>query len=312
MNDALDAVLRDARMLVLFDEIYRSRNMSQAAERLGLSQPTVSIWLGKLRRQLHDPLFVRTSSGVRPTPRADALIGPVREAIALLRNIVGGEGVFDPSRAERTFRVAMTDASHVTLLPRLLARLRAEAPSVRLDIVPLSAGTPRALEQGDADLVLGFIPGLGPGFHEQMLYAQDFVCLVSEKHPRIRSKLTVRAYRDEAHIGILSTASYTILDDALRKQRVERRVMLELPGFLGLATIVATTDLIATVPRMIGEALARAGGIRVLPCPLTIAGFALLQYWHGRYHNDGGHRWLRSVCVELFARRGKIPSVSTG
>jgi DNA-binding transcriptional LysR family regulator len=301
MTEALDGIPGDVRHLVLFDEIYRSQSMTRAAEKLGVSQPTVSIWLGKLRRQLADPLFVRTTSGVRPTPRADELIGQVREALALLRGIAGKAPCFDAASSDRAFRIAMTDASHITLLPRLLGRLRADAPGAGLEIVPISAQTPRALESGEADLAIGFIPGLEAGFHEQVLYAQDFVCLVSARHPRIGATMTPRAYREEAHIGILSTASYTTLRTSLARQRIRRRVLLELPGSLGLATIVASTDLIATVPRHIGETLAAGGAIRVVPCPVKIAGFTVRQYWHERFHRDPGHRFLRSLCAELFS-----------
>jgi DNA-binding transcriptional LysR family regulator len=277
--------------------------MTRSAQALGLSQPTVSIWLSKLRRQLADPLFVRTSTGVRPTPHADALIESIRETLGLLRGLAGQGTLFDPAAAERNFRVAMTDASHITLLPRMLARVRAQAPKVRLEVAPISAATGRALESGDADLALGFIPGLEAGFHEQALYLQDFVCLVAVNHPRIRDSLRLRAYRDEVHIGILSATSYTMLDDALKRQRIRRRVLLELPGFLGLGAIVSSTDLVATVPRLIGETLARAGEIKVFPCPVKIPAFEVRQYWHARYHHDAGNRWLRSIVVELFAKR---------
>lgn len=301
MTGALDGIFRDARHLVLFDEVYRSLSMTRAAEALGVSQPTVSIWLAKLRRQLGDPLFVRTSAGVRPTPRADALIDEVRAALALLKRIAGKAPSFDARTSARLFRIAMTDASHITLLPRLLGRVRAEAPGAALEIVPISGETPHALEGGDADLAVGFIPGLEAGFHEQVLYAQDFVCLVSARHPRIGATMTPRVYRDEAHIGILSTASYTTLQTSLSKERVRRRVMLELPGFLGLATIVADTDLIATVPRHIGETLAASGAIRVVPCPVKVAGFTVRQYWHERFHRDPGHRFMRALCAEVFS-----------
>ena len=301
MPEALDGVPRDARHLVLLDAIYRSQSMSRAAEHLGLSQPTVRIWLGKLRRQFADPLFVRTSAGVRPTPRADALIGQVREVLALLRGIAGETPGFDATKSQRVFRVAMTDASHITLLPPLLARLRADAPGVSLEIVPISAATGRALESGEADLAIGYIPGLEAGFHEQVLYNQDFVCLVSAGHPRIGATMTPRAYREEAHVGILSAESYTTLQTSLASQKIKRRVMLELPGFLGLATIVAGSDLIATVPRHIGETLAASGAIHVVPCPVKIAGFTVRQYWHERFHRDPGHRFLRSLCADLFS-----------
>ena len=210
MDPILDTVPRDARMLVLFDEVYRTQSMTRAAERLELSQPTASIWLAKLRRHWRDPLFVRTSAGMQPTPRADALIGPVREALALLRRLSAASRVRSGT-AQRNFRICMTDASHITLLPRILAHVRGVAPGMRLDVANISASTAHMLETGEADLALGFIPGLEAGFHEQRLYTQDFICLVSAQHPRIRADFTARAYKSEAHIGILSSTSYPML-----------------------------------------------------------------------------------------------------
>lgn len=303
MKSTVAGVPIEASLIVLFDEIYQLQSVTRAAAKLGLSQPTVSVWLAKLRRALHDPLFVRTSAGMKPTPRADALIAPAREALTLLRRISGQETGFDPATAQRIFRICMTDASHITLLPRLLAHLRAAAPDVRLDVAAISASTAHALEAGDADLALGFVPGLESGFHEQALYAQDFVCLVSTRHPRIRDVVTLRDFRDEAHVAVLSSTSYPMLNNAMKRQRIARRVYLELPGFLGLASIVSSTDLIATVPRTIGETLARAGAVRVLACPVKLPSFSVKQYWHARYHHEPGHRWLRARCAELFAQR---------
>lgn len=314
MDPVLGAVPRDVRMLVLFDEIYRCQSMTQAADRLSLAQPTASIWLAKLRRQWHDPLFVRTSSGMQPTPRAEQLIGPAREALAVLQRLGGEPQAFDPATAQRSFRLCMTDASHITMLPRLLAHVRSVAPRVRIDVGHLAQDTGRMLESGAADLALGFIPGLEAGFHEQELYAQDFICLVSAGHPRIGESFTVRAYREEAHIGVLSSTSYTMLQAALRAQRIERRVAVELPGFLGLAAIVSATDLVATVPRMIGEMLAATGAIRVMACPIRVPTFMVRQYWHARFQHDAGHRWLRAACSALFATpraRARAAATST-
>jgi DNA-binding transcriptional LysR family regulator len=307
MTSSVEAFTRDTRLLVLFDEIYKGLSMTRAAEKLGLSQPTVSIWIGKLRRQLHDPLFVRTGSGLRPTPRADALIRPVRQALESLRGLSGEVLAFDPAREARVFRIAMTDASHITLLPIMLARVRVVGPNLRLEVLPISVGTRRDLEDGRADLAIGSVAGLESGFHEQKLYDQDFICLVSAKHPRIGADgMTARTYLQEAHVGILSGASYSSLSTSLATQHLKRRVMLELPGFLGLATIVASTDLVATVPRHIGETLAQGPAIRVVRCPVRIAGFTVKQYWHERYHHDPGHRWLRSLAFQLFGR-GRPP-----
>ncbi len=302
MKSTVAGVPVEAALLVLFDEIYQSQSVTRAAAKLDLSQPTVSVWLGKLRRALGDPLFVRTSGGMKPTPRADTLIGPAREALALLRRISGQESAFDAATARRVFRICMTDASHITLLPRLLAHLRDVAPGVGLAVTPIDAATAQRLESGDADLALGYVVGLESGFHEQALYSQDFVCLASARHPRVVDAFTLRDFRAEAHVAVLSSTSYPMLNDAMKRQRIERRVHLELPGFLGLAAIVSSTDLIATVPRTIGETLARTGAIRVFACPVKLPTFSVKQYWHARYHHEPGHRWLRGRCADLFAQ----------
>jgi DNA-binding transcriptional LysR family regulator len=305
MKSTISGVPIETALLVLFDEIYQTQSVTRAAEKLDVSQPTVSVWLAKLRRALADPLFVRTAGGMKPTPRAEATIGPVRDALALLRGLAGTAS-FDASTARRVFRLCMTDASHITLLPRLLAHLRTIAPGVGLAVAPIDASTARALEAGEADLALGFVAGLESGFYEQALYKQDFVCLVSARHPRLRDTLTLRNYREEAHVAVLSSTSYPMINAALKRQKITRRVHLELPGFLGLAAIVSSTDLVATVPRTIGETLARNGELRVVPCPVKLTTFSVKQYWHARYHHDPGHRWLRARCAELFAQRAVV------
>ncbi len=297
----------DFKLLRLFDELYRTRSVSRAADALGQSQPTVSIWLARLREALHDTLFVRTRDGMQPTPRADELIDRVRAALAAVAAVTGEESAFVPATSQRSFRIAMTDASHITILPALLAHLRLTAPGVKLEAENIDDATPTQLESGRADLAIGFIPSLEAGFYQQTLYAQDFVCLLSTKHPRIRETLTLREYRAELHVSILSRSGYSVIDAAMREHQVTRAVRLELPGFLGLATILSTSDLIATVPRTIGETLARIGALRLTPCPMKIPPFLVKQHWHARYHNDSGSRWLRSVCAKLFVDPARRP-----
>lgn len=295
----------DIKLLRLFDLLYSTRSVSRSAEQLGQSQPTVSIWLGKLRRELHDPLFVRTSDGMLPTPRADALIGAARDALDSVRRLTASEPDFDPAGAERHFRVCMSDASHITLLPTLLAHVRQAAPQVRLEAARLDRETAHRLQAGEVDLALGFVPDLDSGFYQQTLFAQDWVCLVNPHHPRIGKTLGLAAYEAEAHISVPAGTGYTLLDASLRDRRIERRVGLDLPGFLGLPAIVSTTDLIATLPRQIGETLAQIGGLRVLKCPLPIPSFMVKQHWHARYHYEGGNRWLRGLCARLFLKSRK-------
>lgn len=300
-----DELLLDPKLLRLFDLLYTTGSVTRAAEYLGQSQPTVSIWLGKLRQALNDTLFVRTTEGMVPTPRATELIGPAREALHALRQLAVGRGEFDPALVHRRFRICMTDASHVCLLPDLLAHVRALAPGVVLEAARIDSGTARALQNGDADLAIGFLPWLDAGFYQQALYPQDWVCLVNADHPRIRGGVSVEQYQQEAHIAVVYGTGSQQLAEALSQAGVQRRIVLELPGFLGLPTIVSSTDLLATLPRHIGETLAALGGLRVHDCPVPVPQFTVKQHWHARFHQDSANRWLRSLCARLFLPRGQ-------
>jgi DNA-binding transcriptional LysR family regulator len=299
--------LPEPRLLRLFDLLYGTRSVTRAAEQLGQSQPTVSLWLSRLRRQLHDPLFVRTAGGMQPTPRADALIGTARTALAALEELASQAPRFDPATAVRKFRICMTDASHITLLPHLLARVRALGPGLRLEAATIGPDIGDALQSGAADLALGLITGLEAGFYQQTLFSQDWVCLANAAHPRIGKSLTARQYRTESHINIVYGTGQHLLAGALKSQGVERRAVLELPGFLGLAGILSTTDLIATLPRQIGETLGAIGGLRVHDCPVKVPSFMVKQHWHARYHDDAGNRWLRGVVADLFLQERTPP-----
>jgi DNA-binding transcriptional LysR family regulator len=300
MDALTDATLLEPKLLRLFELLYTTHSVTRAAEQLAQSQPTVSIWLARLRKQLNDPLFVRTPAGMAPTPRADALIDTVRSVLEGLRRIADSDNRFDPLSARREFRIFMTDASHVTLLPRLYSQVRAMAPDIRLEAATINAHMPHAMQAGEADLAIGLIPGLEAGFYQQTLFGQDWICLVNPHHPRIGKTFDQASYLAEAHIEIVSGTGYQLLDGALKARSQERRVLLELPGFLGLPAILSSTDLVATLPRQIGETLANAAGLRVLPCPFAIPAFKVKQYWHSRYHHDKASIWLRSVCAGLF------------
>ena len=291
----------DVKWLRLFEQILETRSVTRSAEALGQSQPTVSVWLGKLRQRLGDPLFVRTADGMLPTPRAQALAAPVREALRALREIAEPPAAFDPGTSTRPWRICMTDASHATLLPRLLATLRAHAPRAPVTAVRIDDETAAALQSGAADIAVGYIPGLDTGFYQQALFTQDWICLAAAQHPRIVDTLTLRGYREAAHVVTAAGTGAADLEAALLRARVDRRVMLSLPGFLGLAAIVSTSDLVATLPRQIGELLARNAGLRVLACPFPVPSFAVKQYWHARFHQDPANRWLREQVAGLLA-----------
>ena len=195
--------LLDSKLLQFFDVLYRTRSVSRCADLLGQAQPTLSIWLGRLRRELNDPLFVRTGRGLEPTPRADALITTTRTAIDLLQRLTETEEAFDPGSSRRRFSMCLTDASHMTLMPLILRRPagrtgRRFAPTA----LQIDADTGRKLASGEADLALGLIPDLDSGFYQQILYTQDWICLANAKNSALPGELITRDdYERAGHVG---------------------------------------------------------------------------------------------------------------
>jgi DNA-binding transcriptional LysR family regulator len=291
----------DLRLLAVIGELHRTRSVSQAAEHLELSQSTISMSLARLRKHFNDPLFVRTSAGMEPTPHATELICMLQQAESLLQTALDHHVVFDSRTSDRLFRVQSTDIAQVTLLPRLMQRLKKVAPAVRIHLSRISLDTPRLLESGELDLAVGFILPMGAGFCQQRLFKDRFACAVRKDHPRVKDTLTVKQFESEAHMAIATSGTgHGIIEKTLEAKKIRRTVGLTVPSFLGIAPLVATSDYIVTLPEQLGLHLAAAGSIRVLPLPFDVPPYYIMQHWHERYSQDPANRWLRTVMAELF------------
>jgi len=298
----------DLDWLGIFVEIYKTQSVSRAAERLGIAQSTASMALNKLRRHFGDKLFCRTSRGMEPTPKALSIYPGLRDALAGIEEARGTRSVFAPAEAERAFRICVTDISEIVLLPRLLNHLKQRAPHISIESERISTDSPRRLESGEVDLAVGFLPVMDAGFYQQTFFDEHFVCLAAANHPRIRGKLTKRAFCAEGHIVVSTTGTgLSIVDKWLAQQGVERRVMLRLSSFLGGARIVAQTELLVIVPSRLGAALASQERVQVLAPATLLPSFQVKQHWHERFHADAGSVWLRRTMAELFVANAASP-----
>ncbi len=292
----------DIRLLAVFNEIYKTRSVTAAAQALGLGQPAVSVALSKLRHTLGDPLFVRTSSGMEPTPFGEGLVRPVRAVLDAVETVLGHRDDFNPATSQRIFRICMTDISQLVLLPKLWQTLRVQAPEIQIEILPLSRDTARLLESGEADLALGLMPQLEAGFYQQLLFRQYFVCMASADHPRITDQLSLQQFEAEDHVVISSSGSAPlIIENEISRQGITRRIALQIPNFLGAAFLVEHTDLLITIPKLLGEMLKGRGAFRIYPVPFPLPQYDVKQHWHERYHHDPGSRWLRQRISELLS-----------
>ncbi|PPE68350.1 LysR family transcriptional regulator [Caldimonas thermodepolymerans] len=289
--------------LHVFVEVYRLQNVSRAAERLGVAQANVSTALAKLRRHFGDPLFCRTSRGMEPTPYAKQIYPAVVSALQTLDELSGARATFDPATATRQFRIAMTDISEIVVLPTLINHLRRVAPGVTVETERTSLDTGRRLESGEVDLAVGFMPHLEAGFYQQTLFRQDFVCLAARNHPRIHARPTREQFLAEGHIVVTTSGTgHAIVDKVFQAHGWERRIVLKVPSFLGVARLVATTELLVIVPRRLGEALSHQERIAVLDPPVELPPFDVKQHWHERFHLDAGHTWLRATLAALHGK----------
>ncbi len=293
----------DVDWLNVFIEVYRTQSVSRAAEHLGLAQANASIALNKLRAHFDDKLFVRTARGMEATPYAVQIYPDVAAAVQKLAELAGAPRVFDPATAQRVFRICMTDISEIIVLPTLVNHLRQVAPGIVIEAERTTSDSPRRLEAGEIDLAVGFMPQLEAGFYQQVLFRQNFVCLAAQHHPRIQAKPTRAQFLAEGHIVVTTSGTgHAIVDKVMAQNGYERRILLRVPSFLGVARLVAQTELLVIVPRRLGEALAQQERVQLLEPPVALPAFAVKQHWHERFHADPANAWLRQVMAELLGR----------
>jgi DNA-binding transcriptional LysR family regulator len=291
----------DLKLLAIISELHRTRSVSQAAENLHLSQSTISMSLAKLRRHFNDPLFVRTSTGMEPTTHASEVLSLFRKAEGLIQSALDLHVTFDPATSDRVFHLCSTDIAQFTLLPAVMAKLKHGGPGIQVDLVNMSEAVPRLLESGEVDLAVGFIPPMGAGFYQQRLFRDRFVCAVRAGHPRIRSELTLEGFEQESHLVVTTTGTgHGVVERTLEAKRIRRKVGMRVPSFLGLAPILNCTDFLAVVPEQLGQFFASTAKIKLLPLPVTIAPYFILQHWHERYNHDPANVWFRGVLADLF------------
>ncbi|HMA89164.1 MAG TPA: LysR family transcriptional regulator [Burkholderiales bacterium] len=295
----------DLNLLRVFDAILRGRGVTAAAARLGLSQPAVSNALARLRTVFGDTLFVRTTSGMAPTPFASQLDEPVRQALALIESALTHGAAFEPVTSNRVFRFYMSDLGEISFLPPLVERVRRLATQVHLEASALALDEiPDALASGALDLAVGFLPGLAAPVRRRRLFRDDYVCLMRADHPRIKKRLTRRLFEEASHALVSSTGSgHRVIEEALERHGLTRRIALRVPHFTVVPMVLERTDLLLTLPSRAARVFEQGGRFKSLPPPVPIPPADVGVHWHERFDRDPGNRWLRELILELFAEK---------
>ena len=300
----------DLNLLVVFHQLMADRSVSKAAASLGLSQPAASNALRRLRELLDDELFLRTPHGMEPTSQALQLADPVALALGTLHSAVNMRASFDPAVSTRAFTLAMTDVGEIYFLPELMDALACQAPRVTVQAVQVTHESLKSdMAGGQVDLALGLLPQLQAGFFQQALFRQQYVCLMREGHPLAKGRpFSLKEFSSADHVRVIAGGTgHGLIDETLARQGIERRIRLTLPHYVALGHVLASTDLIATVPERFAQRATQPFGLITRPLPLDLIETAIHQFWHARLHRDPGCQWLRGLIAATFGAEASAP-----
>lgn len=297
-------MMYDLNLMRIFAALIDEGSVTRAAHRLGMTQPAVSGALTRLRALIGDPLFVRERYGMRPTEKALALAPAITRALAGIDDAVMAAQGFDPATARRSFVISANSYAEFVLLPALVARVQAEAPGVRLRVLPFGADLAETgLLTGDTALALGRIVDPPDTLVVQEILTDGLSCVLRADHPDAAGgRLDRAAFERLRHVNLLPPGRLKVgLFQVLERLELQREVAVSVTHFLAIPELVAATDLCATLPTAICRRLAGDARLKVLEPPADFGRFPGHMAWHLRHREDDGHRWLRRLVREIAA-----------
>jgi len=294
----------DLNLLVALDALLTERSVTRAAARVGLGQPAMSHNLARLRALFGDELLTRGPEGMRPTPRALALLDPVRIALAQIATLVSQDEAFDPQTAERLFRIWLPDSAEVLLGPALLAHFCIAAPGVRLRLYS-TAGLFDELDADRVDLGVGALPE-GRTHHKRRLLTTDtYLCMFNAERVGLAAPISLDDYVGLPHVlTSLRKGEQGVVDEALAKLGLRRTVALTTPRFVAVPFVVAGAPVVTTMHARLARFFAAQLGLSLSPAPVELPEVSFSLVWHASYDHDPAHRWLRETVVRVAAEVG--------
>ncbi len=294
----------DLNLLVAFDALMAERSVTRAGTRIGRTQPAMSAALARLRALLRDELFVRGSAGLQPTPRALDLAEPLGRALADIQRTLDFTRRFEPQTSAATFVLGLSEHPTFVVLPRLVARLREVAPAVTLRVRSFTArdDAVSVLDAGEADLAVGVPPtGAAGRILSRPLFEERFVCVVRRGHPAADGPLDLSTFLGLSHLLVSpENERFGRVDAELAKRGLKRRLALTLPQMYAAPTLIARSDMIATLMAGVVGCSGREDELAVLDPPVEIEPVPFVMTWHRRNDVHPAQVWLRDCIASLF------------
>ena len=295
----------DLNLLTVFEAIYEVGTVVGAAERLALSQSTVSHALSRLRTACSDELFVRAGQGLSPTPVANAMYPVIKQGLDALRVSLAEASGFDPTRSQRRFRVAIPHPLGPFYALDLKAAAAVVAPGIELTFETVSRpiDLEDRLRDGFLDLAIDWLPAELDSLINKSLFDDQLILVARRDHPSVRPGVTIDDLRKEKFVALHARRDIERRPVAIREfSRLGMHEEVRVSELLEVPTIVASTDLLGIMPLSIGPLLEKRLGLQVLPLPLEVSTAPIYIIWHETRRNDIGHRWLRELVEEKLGR----------
>ncbi len=290
----------DLNLLVIFEALVEERSVGKAAARLGITSSAVSHALRRLRTQFNDPLLLRTAEGMSPTPEAVRLARSFRKAFSEIESAIEVSKGFDPATARRNFHLRLSDYVGVLLLPQLCIHLRAVAPGISLSVQSFDARQPSdRVEYEGVEIRLSVSRGRSVLSASRRLLDDQWMVLMRKDHPAAASPLTLEKYLEQGHLKVTGVGS-SIVDELLAERGLARRVMFQVPTWLGMVPVIESTDLVAAMPAHWMHSVLSGSNCVARPMPLPELALSIDAVWHPRNDHDAGHNWFRELIHQIF------------
>jgi DNA-binding transcriptional LysR family regulator len=304
----------DLNLFVVFDAIYSEANLTRAGEIIGITQPAVSNSLSRLRSMFDDPLFVRTAKGMTPTPAARNIIGPIRQALTLMRSSVQDSDSFCAETSNKLYRLSMTDLTEATVLPQLFKVLRRQAPNIDVEsYVVKRRDMPRELASGNLDLAVDAPLVTDAHVNHTRLIADRWVCVVRQDHKQLNGTLSMDKYLALNHIQV-STRKRGLghVDLELGKMGLRRRIALRTRHYHITPDIIEKTDLALTVQLRFANQITQRFNLKYLQLPFDVPPLETHLYWHESADQDPANKWMRNLLQSFFLSQESNHIAATG
>lgn len=295
----------DLNLLVALDALLTERSVTRAAARIGIGQSAMSHNLARLREVFHDELMTRGPAGMQPTPRALALADPVRIALAQIETLVSRPEAFDPATAERVFRIGLPDSVEVLVGPSLLAYVCEHAPGIRFRFYAAEGqGLLDDLDADRLDLAIGVGAFSGGQLHHKrrVLSTDTYLVMFNAEKVRITSPISLEDYVRLPHVlTSLRRGERGVVDEALEKLGLSRKIALVTPRFVAVPFLVAGAAVITTMHARLARYFAEELGLSLSPAPVDLPLLTTSLLWHASYDKDPAHIWLRDTIIRVAA-----------